>query len=481
MRAPWPVLGLVLLVFAAACGGPAPEPVPKPVAVDWEAQADWAVRQVDPCALLPTPGKATAPHACETPVAGGLTMTVEVGGAINHFARYRSQVLEQAGSRVYLSYHEPAATEGSVVCRWAVPLSPTRAVWLEVGGKAGRDQACTAAKAAIPGLLGKLKDPNALADGRGPLVRWGACEPLLRVLGRAPADPQLDPIRDTEIGDPTRADECQWGDYRFAGRLLSFTVDEFPAEGRLVRIGSVPGRLTDYTDTCVINWAPAGTTPLATLRGGCDGLTDVATKIQALLAGPPPPVPPAPASLGMPASVSDEPDVAPACRISALLSQDCRAAKTVPVPRGGGGGGGGGEAIVAAPDAVDLACTLLDEAIEKATGQRGQVAYTKTQCLGSTADRSVDFTLEFDPASNLSQWEAGLPRVNLGGFPALVLDLGTGRELILSNTHDEQNIGKVRLDALAAAPLGQDTPERPTDSARLALGDRVATALMTRF
>ena len=39
----------------------------------------------------------------------------------------------------------------------------------------------------------------------------------------------------------------------------------------------------------------------------------------------------------------------------------------------------------------------------------------------------------------------------------------------------------MHLETSTTAPLGEATPERPTDPARLALGDRVAAALVARF
>ncbi|MEU8635399.1 hypothetical protein AB0C38_24820 [Amycolatopsis sp. NPDC048633] len=471
---------LLLLLALAACSTapPAPSPAPAPVKpVNWEEQADWAVRALDPCVLLPSPGTLTSPHACELTLDHGQTMTVEVGGGFNHFARYRSQLYEENGLRVYLSY-QPAAGYTPVNCRLAVPLAPTRAVWLTVSGGADYRRECDIARPTMRSITAKLRgDVAALAAGHEPRTRWRACEPLARVLGRAPADPTMDAIRDTRVGDPSQADDCEWGDYRFAGRRLTFTLGTVPEEGAPVRVGTVPARLTDYQGTCVLIWAPTGTTPLATLRGGCAGLTDVATKIQTLLGGPPPPVPPAPAGLGIPRDQSDEPAIDPACLVSAVPPADCRAHKQLPVPAGG-------VAILkaaATPDGVDLACTLLADAIRSATGRDGQVAYTGLQCLGTTADRNLDFRFKLDPASNLSRWDPRNPRITVAGFPAMTVDLGTARMLLVSDTHDEQGIGRVHLETSTTAPLGEATPERPTDPARLALGDRVAAALLARF
>ena len=280
---------LLLLLALAACSATPPTPAPAPAKpVNREEQADWAVRALDPCVLLPSPGTLTSPHACELTLDHGQTMTVEVGGGINHFARYRSQLSEENGLRVYLSY-QPAAGYRRVNCQLAVPLAPTRAIWLTVSGGADYRRACDIARPTMRSITAKLSgDVSALAAGHEPRTRWRACEPLDRVLGRAPADPTMDAIRDTRVGDPSQADDCEWGDYRFAGRRLTFTLGTVPDEGAPVQVGTVPARLTDYQGTCVLIWAPTGTTPLATLRGGCDGLTDVATKIQTLLGGPPP-------------------------------------------------------------------------------------------------------------------------------------------------------------------------------------------------
>jgi hypothetical protein len=471
---------LFLLLALAACSAAPPAPAPAPAKpVNREEQADWAVRALDPCVLLPSPGTLTSPHACELTLDHGQTMTVEVGGGINHFTRYRSQLYEENGLRVYLSYQLAAGLGYTpVICQLAVPLAPTRAIWLTVGGGADYRRECDIARPTMRAITAKLRgNVAALAAGHEPETRWRACEPLDRVLGRAPADPTMDPIRDNKVGDPSQADDCEWGDYRFAGRRLTFTLGTVPEEGNPVRLGTAPARLTEYQGTCVLIWAPTGTTTLATLRGGCDGLTDVATKIQTLLGGPPPPVPPAPASLGIPPDQSDEPAADPACLIAAVPPPDCRAHQPLPVPTGGA-------AILkaaATPDGVDLACTLLADAIRSVTGRDGRVAYTGTQCLGTTADRNLDFRFKLDPATDLSRWDPHNPRTTIAGFPAMTGDLASTRMLLISETHDERGIGRVHLETSTTAPLGEATPERPTDPTRLALGDRVAEALMARF
>ncbi|MGC7095139.1 hypothetical protein ACPZ19_10780 [Amycolatopsis lurida] len=483
-------LTMVAVLLLSACGAEPPAPVPPPPApeaVNPEAAAEWAVRTLDPCALLDGPVISWTPHSCELrQEKNGQYLTVRVGGEITHFARYRSTVIEENGLRVYLSYRLGGAGLPAS-CQFGIPLSPTRAIWVTAAWARDSDyeQKCAAARPIVGEVTGKLRGgPAALRTGQGALLKWTACE-LLTELGPPPVD---DPVwqrnseltRTMRVGDPSMADYCEWGDYLYSGIQLDFRVGTVPNEGEVVQLGDVPARRQDNgPSSCALSWAqdtrPDGTANLATLRGaGCDRVTDAATKLRARLAGPAPATPPAPAELGFSADEPDLPGDA-VCVISALPVPGCRAHVPQPVPAGG-------EAIMrqaATETGLDLACTLLADAIKAATGQDGQVAHTPEQCIGTTADRSVDFEFKFDTAEKPHTWDG--PRFDIGGFPAVALNQGGSRGLKLSDTRGVDRTGRLHLNATAVQPRGVDDFDSVKDPARLTLADRVAEALMTHF
>lgn len=503
MGAGWGRRSLVLLaVCAGACSSAQPgHPTPAPPApsTDREAQADWAIGALDPCALASHvdghtgPAQPYSPRSCRIALTGNRAVTVQVGDSISHRTRSRAVPQTENGLRTYRTY-QPGHGDVSPTCAEAIPISFSRAIWIltEPTTGATQDSQCATTGRAAENVAALLRDPAGATATYSPTsaARWDMCRLRDAAFGR-PNPSQTRAFPDLIVAGSPNADQCPDGapaDPSALGLWLRIgpdpvtTMANNPGAQR-IQLGGVTAVEYPGDPICAVSWIQdhlaTGANLVLTVRspnGRCIGAEQFA-KLTATLAAPPP-LPAAPARLGF---APDQPDEVtdPACRIVAELPDGCRAPKPVTVPHGPA------EVLRAAGEqGQDISCAILADALRTVTGAEPQVAYSKDNCLGVTPDRSISLELALKDYVPNDVFVGAPPPVTVAGYPAI--DGGNHssfRDLEISPYRDLAKHGDLHLLGSFEPVLGQVYGNSSTtDAAQLAIVDRIAeSALRTYF
>lgn len=489
----WPVV-LVAAAVLTACTeadsqakgtGQPPETQPPPIP---ETGAD---RAIDPCRLLE--GPALAPFEASAPSPGGLHschvwlvrpdngehdhLTLDVGHPFGAADRWDGEPLDVGGRTAYRTLSLRNADEGAW-CRLDFPLSATRSVRVDLDTTATDPVlGCAVINAVAPQIAAGLVDP-ASVGWREPdaLGRWDVCDLLDRALGR---DVRPDPR--------FSADDCVGDD---AG--VFFSVRQSPTENPWLRDGprvplSFGTGVIDYLgSTCYLAWAqtpvpnpsPLNDTLVGQVRGaGCDELDDIAEKLHAALADPPPPLPPAPPRIGF---VPGEPDqvIAPQCAHSSTQEYEvCRPSVPVQVPDSLDG-----IMAVSGPRVGDVACAILEPVMTEIFGADIVVmVINDNRCKAVTLDHTVELLFTFyalDPPSAYCRVTEAT-RLTVAGQPAVSCDDIPGMSLdIFTAVHgDFDTPGNFQFDIHISAPRGREDLDYRDPAAVARLVDLAGTII----
>lgn len=275
-----------------------------------------AMRQLDACALLDGPGMAaaglpgnarpipTAPHACAFSVDKLFDDKVDVmvGDKAGFAQKYGSQPLTIAGAKGYL---DDMTLDDHAECAVDLPVSFLFAV--EVRSTAGyqsKTNSCEQAKAAAAGVVAKLGNPDAVAvPASRPGGAWDGCSLLTKALGDVDsAKVQLDLSSAASPYDSCSADQKSDGKGGSPTSLgeVEIKYDSDPLSGpnrTPQQVGDKTANVENLGGDCVVDWGigPSGspdkllaTAVVEVKLKDCNAATALATKVQKVLAGPPP-------------------------------------------------------------------------------------------------------------------------------------------------------------------------------------------------
>lgn len=516
------VSGVLVL---SACGRPATSGLPPlantytPTAEISEQPARWAQVGLDACRLLNGDAVkrvatgapfASGPHSCELPITlpGGVPerLVVALTAGFDHHNRSVAAPLTVGGLVAYALMDGPGTRTPELrTCDLHIPLSATTAI--RVHGRAGGDDltsGCAAQRAAAESIAGHLVEPLSAASEAPPTAigRWDIC----RLLGKALQSGTR--VRFGVGRDGIAGSACVTYDPNagatWANTDLSVVAGPdplrepipVPAEGadparapELLTLAFGQVRKTPRERGCDLEWpvgvvegAPADRAVLRVKLtrdnepAACTTAISHAERIAKTLSVPPVP-PPTPTTLGFRVGVPDEPMDA-VCQLDPQAGPvDCRAPAEVVLPKQA-------EALIATyntPEAPDIACALLGELINTATGQPGRTAARREHCQGATPDHGLLFTLRFYPASS-DVWHRcdASGTTTIAGHTMTVCSTGNARRELMIPTSPDSPLGMIRIAVAEGVPRGISAPV-PLKSDQLTVVDRMAETVIARY
>ncbi|GAB1515555.1 hypothetical protein JCM33774_75980 [Actinophytocola sp. KF-1] len=468
---------------------------PKPEDRD-PAAVTVALRRLDPCKLFDLavarkrqrPNVVTipsGPHSCFLApdadyTGGGGGIELSVGTLSDQFFRYDGAPFALAGAKAY--EYSSIGDSGSS-CRVVIPVSSDRAIELYYM-ELGEADLCPTVRQYAAGTVGKLRNPDALAntDTSRPFSAWDGCSLLRTALGATAGDYVYEPhSHGDHFGGCNAANKDRANGYHPANIQVSYD-DTAEVTGKTRTIGGKTVAVTDRSKDCSAHWdhGPTGVanklwavTPVAMSAKDCDTLVALVEKVIALAGTKPADdaAPQRPLLYG-----PDENDTASkgACVDLAISGgvADCEPYQEVPVPRGT-------DAIMAASEVNrNLQCAVFADAVADKFGAEFVPVTWEAHGFFVDSAHTVRIQVNVDDGNAPADYGRGdlyadREKIEIAGKPAIVFwDADrTVFEIYLSPHDATSERGNLHIAVEMVGGRGKEfetPPSLPRDKADLA-------------